>query len=450
MKRLTTISVQMTLLALLMVATTSKAQTAEDWVNRMALASSERLKNVDIVVKRSQGQLAFGEIEGAGVCASGDCLASKKEIITLSDGEPLHVLRELTLNEVAQIAGLSVESASMKLYGIAMIMAQDALNNTIETQLGPLSGVLGGGGLSNSSSDFYNPMTMFAKGGMFAFQAGSSIDRAADSIITGAAQSQEEEDRKQAFRQNGTVGAIVGVGVRQGQNIAFNNINQVMHSDGEKEFVMESASVVIDTEYAVLLKHRVNGIAYQGRGAREFFIESTYSDFRHVPGSELFEPYKTTMRMGGVMTPSEQEQLVEAREQLAELDAQLATMTPEERSMMENMLGNQLDSLRTMANDGVIEHVQIFEAIYVNPDLKALYSAAPMDSTTNRIAAEENLVQRIQLDLIALGYEPGDIKGELTTGTVVAISQYQAERGLEVTGEASRALATALTAELQR
>ena len=40
--------------------------------------------------------------------------------------------------------------------------------------------------------------------------------------------------------------------------------------------------------------------------------------------------------------------------------------------------------------------------------------------------------------------------GELTTMTVIAISQYQAERDMEVTGEATQELAETITAELRQ
>jgi peptidoglycan hydrolase-like protein with peptidoglycan-binding domain len=47
----------------------------------------------------------------------------------------------------------------------------------------------------------------------------------------------------------------------------------------------------------------------------------------------------------------------------------------------------------------------------------------------------------IQQDLTALGYDTGGATGEMTTTTAVAISRFQAEHGLEVTGEASPQLA---------
>jgi hypothetical protein len=47
----------------------------------------------------------------------------------------------------------------------------------------------------------------------------------------------------------------------------------------------------------------------------------------------------------------------------------------------------------------------------------------------------DELTQMVQQDLATLGYDPGDANGELTTKTIVAISKFQAEHNLEVTGE---------------
>jgi len=64
-------------------------------------------------------------------------------------------------------------------------------------------------------------------------------------------------------------------------------------------------------------------------------------------------------------------------------------------------------------------------------------------------AMADELTQIIQKDLIALGYDPGNIQGELSTDTIVAISKFQAENNLDVTGEASPQLAGIIKAKLK-
>ena len=61
----------------------------------------------------------------------------------------------------------------------------------------------------------------------------------------------------------------------------------------------------------------------------------------------------------------------------------------------------------------------------------------------------DELTQIIQKDLIALGYDPGNIQGELSTETIVAISKFQAEHNLDVTGEPSPQLAGVIKAQIK-
>ena len=61
----------------------------------------------------------------------------------------------------------------------------------------------------------------------------------------------------------------------------------------------------------------------------------------------------------------------------------------------------------------------------------------------------DELTQIVQKDLMALGYDPGNIQGEATTETIIAISKFQAENNLEVTGEASPQLAGVIKAKLK-
>lgn len=64
-------------------------------------------------------------------------------------------------------------------------------------------------------------------------------------------------------------------------------------------------------------------------------------------------------------------------------------------------------------------------------------------------AVADELTQIIQKDLIALGYDPGNIQGELSTETIVAISKFQAENNLDVTGEPSPQLAGVIKARMK-
>jgi peptidoglycan hydrolase-like protein with peptidoglycan-binding domain len=62
----------------------------------------------------------------------------------------------------------------------------------------------------------------------------------------------------------------------------------------------------------------------------------------------------------------------------------------------------------------------------------------------------DELTQMIQKDLVTLGYDPGNTEGEATVQTAVAISKFQAEHDLEVTGEATPQLAGVIKAAIDR
>ena len=61
----------------------------------------------------------------------------------------------------------------------------------------------------------------------------------------------------------------------------------------------------------------------------------------------------------------------------------------------------------------------------------------------------DELTQMIQQDLVTLSYDPGDADGEMSTKTIVAISKFQAEHDLDVTGEASPQLAGIIKANIK-
>lgn len=62
------------------------------------------------------------------------------------------------------------------------------------------------------------------------------------------------------------------------------------------------------------------------------------------------------------------------------------------------------------------------------------------------VVSADELTKMIEQDLARLGYETGPVDGEETLETVIAISKFQSENGLEVTGEVSSDLARTLMA----
>ena len=71
-------------------------------------------------------------------------------------------------------------------------------------------------------------------------------------------------------------------------------------------------------------------------------------------------------------------------------------------------------------------------------------------ATLPNVAGADQLTAIIQQDLVALGYAPGNTDGEATVETAIAISKFQAEHDLDVTGEASPQLAGVIKAALSQ
>ena len=60
----------------------------------------------------------------------------------------------------------------------------------------------------------------------------------------------------------------------------------------------------------------------------------------------------------------------------------------------------------------------------------------------------DDLTQSVQNHLQALGYDPGNSVGDVSTETIIAISQFQAENGMEVTGQVTPQLLGILGAKV--
>jgi peptidoglycan hydrolase-like protein with peptidoglycan-binding domain len=158
------------------------------------------------------------------------------------------------------------------------------------------------------------------------------------------------------------------------------------------------------------------------------------------------------MRIGGMMNEEQLAEMREAEKEMANFEQEMATMSDSERAMMERMMGPRLEMMRSMvAGEGFRTEVLIHE-IRVNPDM-AFQSTSTVGAPTAILASTssaDTLTGKVQQDLTTLGYEPGEITGEPTTATAIAISKFQAERGMTVTGEASPQLAGILSAEVDK
>lgn len=372
------------------------------------------------------------------------------------DGQPIETFRLVSFDELQrrQMAGQGMSPEAWQAYSEGLRQTGSAMEGEIEkgmAEAGLPSGTLDAMGAGAEAEPWAspNPGTMMGAMADFAEAAGEAS----------AGSSAGDDDSAIAksislFRKRAKIVGKESVGKRRAIHARAEGLNLV-EKPNDTELVIDSISLWVDAEKYVPLKLRLEGVAEQETASRDVFIERLDQDYRTVPGSQLYMPYRTTVRMHGVFGADQQEQMEEARRQLAELDKQLAEMSPEERARFESMAGSQIERLRTMVHSGEMSLATTVRAIRINTGLSGAFpapgeakpAASNAPTGTGTALSADSLVQSIQRDLVALGYDPGNTEGHVSTETIVAISKFQADNGLEVTGEATPQLAGILASK---
>lgn len=134
-----------------------------------------------------------------------------------------------------------------------------------------------------------------------------------------------------------------------------------------QEFVVNTVSLWLDTTHYVPLKFRMEGMVTAEGETRNMYIEKT--DQYYKAFGPLYESTKQVMRMGGVLSEAERAQLKDAEAELAKFEKQMASMEPQQRKMMEDMLGPQIQMMRGMVDHGGIEVTNFVCNVLVNQGL---------------------------------------------------------------------------------
>lgn len=133
----------------------------------------------------------------------------------------------------------------------------------------------------------------------------------------------------------------------------------------------------------------------------------------------------------GMNSPEFQEAMQQASEAMQQ-------MTPEQRQMMQQLgLGGMIPGAAAPGGGS---------SGGAAPGGGSSGSAIP----SRQELYSDDMAQMVQKHLQALGYDPGNVDGDVTTDTIIAISEFQAEHGLKVTGEVSPQLAGVLSAEVDK
>ncbi len=325
-------------------------------------------------------------------------------------------------------------------------------------------------------------------GGMYATMfRGAADGKRQDAAERAQAEQEAKNDPYAAVASRTKMTGREKINGRSAFKLITEDVNNRQVTDGG-EFMLQTMHLWVDAERYVPLKFQIDGIATQDGESREISIGREDLDFQTHPGCEsMLEPSRSIMRMSGIMSPEDQAQMAEAGAQMAEFEQQMASMPPAQKEMIIRQMGPQLELIRSMAAGNGIEVVSEVKAMRCNTGTPAnseylvtlpvnlgagcngfqasgggpgMGGSAPLpgpavgsqsasggsSGSSNTVLVETDLVRMIQLDLETLKYDPGNTDGILSRQTVVAITQFEAANGLEVTGRASPQLAGRLQA----
>jgi hypothetical protein len=287
------------------------------------------------------------------------------------DGQPVTTFQQAPGCAESATTGAATtgNQAMMDEYARGLEMTGDALSTEMEKgfeQAGLPPGLLGAmGGDPWVSAD---PRTMM--GGMAGFaRAAGKAD--AEGRQDGAASAQETAAAMAEFSSKAKLMGKETVDGRPAFHLRADGLDRVQQADGQT-FEIDAVSVWIDTSAYVPLRTVIEGVATSAGESRPITIEKIDSDYRTVAGSRMYQPYRQLLRMQGMLTAEQEQQMREASQQLADTEQQLAQMPPQQRQMVMNQMGPQLATMRRMAAGGGVEIETTVNEIVVNPDEAAL------------------------------------------------------------------------------
>ena len=363
--------------------------------------------------------------------------------------------------------GLSPEELELFAMGAEMTGEAQAAEN--KKKYGNEAGFPVGGEFASSGTDPWNTMNpRVMMGGNAEFLRAAADAKRADQAYDPADDARQTLNHMQAFMEKAEVLGTETVDGRQAWHIRAEGLNHVEKS-ADAEYRIEAISMYVDTAEYVPLSMKMDGTMTSEGKSQDMVMESLQADYRTVPGSDMYESDRQVMSMSGMLTPEQQAEMAEAQAQLAEFEKQKKSMPPEQLAMMESMMGPQIEMLENLAAGKGIQFETIVDGIRINPEMKdAMGNTCPGTGvaavaavgtassgggeveavkTSAAEAAEgaDALILMIQEDLAELGYNVSPT-GTMDTNTAIAISQYQAENGMSVTGEPSPQLAGILAA----
>ena len=203
-----------------------------------------------------------------------------------------------------------------------------------------------------------------------------------------------------AFRDKATLVGTETVDGREAYHLRVEDLDQVEKLENGQELALNTVSIWIDRKQYVTLKTRTDGVMTERGEQRPVVMEQSSTDFRTVPGSDMYEPYRQTVTMSGMLSEEDKAQMAEAKEQLAEAEREMASMSPDQRAMVEQMMGGQMDMLRNMANSGGFTMETVVDEIVVNPDPGAMVNSAVTSNAASAPADDTAALEKARRECL--------------------------------------------------
>jgi hypothetical protein len=292
-------------------------------------------------------------------------------------------------------------------------------------------------GLEAMRESYFSPIGMMTEASCMLLVAAKSLTDA---------QGRDGFETASSAEMMAAVEQVLFHGVEEVENgpayrLSLDNPGLIEEIDGGPQFQVDKIERWIHVDYLTDFKTRISGTLTDRGETRALFIEKELGDFRWLPGTQRQHPFRTTNRVGGIFSEEQLEEMSEATESLDEIEQQMAAMSPAQRQQMEQMMGSRINQLRNMVDSGVFEFTQITKRVLVNADAR--------EALSGNVGYEpELLTQEIQSNLKLLGYDPGEIDGELSRETIVAIVRFERDYQLAPTGRPTPQLARIISATL--
>jgi hypothetical protein len=266
------------------------------------------------------------------------------------------------------VADSPLSSPQLKDFARGARSVGDGLSNEMAASGLPV-GMLGSGGEPWASPD---PSVMMGGAATF-LEAGAAAQdanqRERDAAVAEAsAAAAASQDLARRMRHVG-IEPVEGVST---QHLRAQGLGQRHPTGDGGEMVIQDLDLWIDDRNCVPMKFTMAGTHTSGGKTQPVTIERVNSQYRAVPGSKMYEPFRQVMRIQGAMTEAQQQELRESQAKLEDLERRLAQMPPSQRDMIIQRMGPQMETMKRMASGGGIEVVMDVQQILVNPDDEAL------------------------------------------------------------------------------